>query len=210
MQTKSDKECVAQSTYDHLYQTQDKQSERAVHHISLPATTDELLALRAGDEVLLSGKIFTMRDAGHARALQYLQENGELPYGLAGQAVFYAGPTEERTDIKNAPFAAIGPTTASRMDFAAPQLMQAGINVMLGKGQRSQDVKLACEHTSSVYLVATGGAAALLATHVIDSTTVAWDDLGTEALRCLTICNLPCFCGFDTYGGDIYGGDIYD
>jgi fumarate hydratase class I/fumarate hydratase subunit beta len=170
--------------------------------LDLPAARADLRDLRAGDTVALYGSIYTMRDAGHQRALSYLEEHGELPFSLAGQALFYAGPTPA---AQGRPFGAIGPTTASRMDFATPYLLRAGITVMLGKGRRSPDVVEACRETESVYLATTGGAAAFLAGFVTSAKTVAWADLGTEALRGLTLEALPAFVAIDTYGGDLYG-----
>jgi fumarate hydratase class I/fumarate hydratase subunit beta len=157
--------------------------------------------LSAGDAVALYGTIYTMRDAGHRRALDYLERHGELPFGLAGQALFYAGPTPPAA---GRPFGAIGPTTASRMDFATPQLLRAGITLMLGKGRRSPAVALACAQTKSVYLATTGGAAALLAGFVASAEPVAWDDLGTEALRKLVLDGMPAFVAIDTQGIDLY------
>jgi tartrate/fumarate subfamily iron-sulfur-dependent hydro-lyase beta chain len=169
--------------------------------LNLPAAKDDLAALHAGDEVALYGTIYTMRDAGHTRALAYLQEQGELPFGLRGQALFYAGPTGAPANpaIKR-PFGAIGPTTASRMDFAAPAFYDAGITVTLGKGTRSEEVRAACERNGAVYLAATGGAAALLASYVKTAELVAWEDLGTEALRKLTLTGLPAFVAINAQG----------
>jgi fumarate hydratase class I/fumarate hydratase subunit beta len=171
-----------------------------VTNIQLPATREALAPLRAGDEVRLFGSIYTMRDAGHARALDFLGKEGALPFGLAGQALFYAGPTPARA---GKPFGAIGPTTASRMDFATPQLLEAGITLVLGKGRRSPAVVEACRRTGSVYLVAVGGAAAYLAQFVQDAQLVAWEDLGTEALRKLTLTGLPAFVGIDSQGNEL-------
>jgi fumarate hydratase class I/fumarate hydratase subunit beta len=169
--------------------------------IQLPADREQLKQLKAGEQVLLSGSIYTLRDAGHRRVLDHLKEHGELPFGLKGQALFYAGPTP---GTPNRPFGAIGPTTASRMDFATPQLLKAGINVMLGKGDRSPEVVAACKATGSVYLVTTGGAAAYLAGFVVSAEMVAFEDLGTEALQKLTIENLPTFVAIDTTGKNLY------
>ncbi|MDR2671869.1 MAG: dTMP kinase [Coriobacteriales bacterium] len=165
--------------------------------INLPASKHDLAQLEPGQEVRLFGSIYTMRDAGHERALRYLDEHGVLPYDLAGQALFYAGPTQP---TQGRPFAAIGPTTASRMDFAAPTLYEHGINLTLGKGRRSVDVARACAQTGSVYLVAVGGAAAYLASFVSHSELIAWEDLGPEALRRLTLTGLPAFVGIDSRG----------
>ena len=159
--------------------------------------------LRAGDACLLTGPLYTLRDAGHIRLLEELDERGsdELPYGLAGQAIFYAGPTPPAA---GRPFGAIGPTTASRMDFAAPRLHDAGIIATVGKGVRSAAVKEACVRNGAVYFVTVGGAAAYLAKCVTSSETLAYDDLGTEALRRITVVDFPVFVGIDVEGNDIY------
>ncbi|MDR3137156.1 MAG: dTMP kinase [Coriobacteriales bacterium] len=177
------------------------QNDRDIlHTLHLPATAASLRLLRAGQQVWLFGSIYTMRDAGHQRALTYLREHGELPFGLAGQALFYAGPTPP---AHGRPFGAIGPTTAARMDFAAPELYAHGINLTLGKGHRASAVAQVCAHTGSVYLIAVGGAAAYLANFVTDSELVAWPDLGAEALRRLTLSGLPAFVGIDSTGATL-------
>ena len=142
-----------------------------------------------------------MRDAGHARVLDYLKEHGELPFGLSGQALFYAGPTPAAA---GRPLGSIGPTTSSRMDFATPALYRAGITVTLGKGKRSQEISQACKKCGSVHFTAVGGVAALLATCVKSSETVAWPELGTEALKKLEIENMPAFVAIDSKGNDIF------
>ena len=165
--------------------------------IALPAGREELAALGPGDAVRLFGTVFTMRDVGHQRCLAILREEGKLPFGLEGQALFYAGPTPPRA---GRPFGAIGPTTASRMDGATPALLEAGIVLTLGKGRRSQEVMRACASTGSVYLVAVGGTAAYLGGFVKESELVAWGDLGPEALYRLTLDGLPAFVGIDSRG----------
>ena len=172
-------------------------------NIHLPAGREELAELRAGDAVRLYGTIYTMRDAGHQRCLAALKEEGVLPFGLAGQALFYAGPTPARS---GRPFGAIGPTTASRMDKATPALLEAGITLTLGKGRRSNEVAKACAATGSIYLIAVGGAAAYLGGFVEESELIAWEDLGTEALRRLTLNGLPAFVGIDSQGRQ--NGDV--
>jgi dTMP kinase len=172
-----------------------------VVNITLPATRQQLADLAVGDEVRLFGTIYTMRDAGHLRALEHLNLHGELPYNLDGQALFYAGPTEPAA---GRPFGAIGPTTASRMDFATPELLEAGITLTLGKGSRSHRVVEACAKTGGVYLIAVGGAAAYLASYVENSELIAWQDLGTEALRRLTLNGLPAFVGIDARGNALW------
>ena len=169
--------------------------------LTLPLDKATLANLSAGDEVRLSGPVFTMRDAGHERALVHLQKQGALPFDLAGQTLFYAGPTPAAA---GRPLGSVGPTTASRMDFATPQLMDAGIAAHIGKGKRSPEVVEACKRTGGVYFACVGGIAALLATHVTSAETIAWDDLGTEALRRLELHDFPAFVAIDTQGNDLY------
>ncbi len=170
--------------------------------LTLPLDRAQLRGLKAGQACLLSGPMYTLRDAGHMRLMEELAENGGvLPYGLDGQAIFYAGPTPAAA---GRPFGAVGPTTASRMDFAAPALHRAGIAATIGKGHRSAEVRAACAETDSVYFVACGGAAALLARCVASSETVAYADLGTEALRRIEVEDFPVFVGVDTEGKDVY------
>ena len=172
-----------------------------VTRLRLPAVRDALAELTAGDAVLLSGPVFTARDATHERLLEALAEAGELPFGLAGATLFYAGPTPPAA---GRPVGAVGPTTASRMDDATPALLRAGIVATIGKGVRSGAVRDACVETGSVYFAAVGGAAALLATHVVSSETVGWPELGTEALVRLELVDFPVFVAIDTRGGDLY------
>ena len=170
--------------------------------LTLPLDRARLRELKAGQACLLTGPMYTLRDAGHMRLMEELAESGgALPYGLDGQAIFYAGPTPAAA---GRPFGAVGPTTASRMDFAAPALHRTGIAATVGKGHRSPEVRAACAETDSVYFVACGGAAALLAQCVASSETVAYPDLGTEALRRIEVVDFPVFVGVDTRGEDVY------
>lgn len=168
---------------------------------TLPLDRAFSATLCAGQEVYLSGPVYTMRDAGHARAIYALQTDKELPFDLYGQTLFYAGPTPAAA---GRPLGSVGPTTASRMDFATPQLMDAGIAACIGKGKRNANVVDACMRNNAVYFAAVGGIAALLATHVTAAETIAWSDLGTEALRRLTLKDFPCFVAIDTQGKDLY------
>lgn len=174
--------------------------------LTVPFDREALRNLRAGDACLLTGSLYTLRDAGHMRLLAELDEQGsdELPYGLSGQAIFYAGPTPAAA---GRPFGAIGPTTASRMDFAAPRLHDAGIAATIGKGVRSVAVREACMRNGAVYFVTIGGAAAYLAKCVTASKTLAYDDLGTEALRRIEVVDFPVFVGIDVLGNDVYDLD---
>lgn len=171
--------------------------------LTLPLDRTDLEGLQAGDACLLTGPLFTLRDAGHIRLLEELDaaNSDDLPYGLDGQAIFYAGPTPAAA---GRPFGAIGPTTASRMDFAAPRLHDAGIAATVGKGVRSDEVRKACMRNKAVYFVCVGGAAAYLAKCVTASTTLAYDDLGTEALRRIEVVDFPVFVGIDVHGNDVY------
>lgn len=172
-----------------------------VRAITLPISADDLASLRMGEALELTGPIFTMRDVGHQRALAELQEEGELPFGLSGQALYYAGPTPARG---GRPIGSVGPTTSGRMDFAAPALYRAGIPLTIGKSARSSEVVDAIREVGGAYLVATGGAAALLASHVVAATPVAWDDLGTEALVRLDVERFPVFVAIDPQGNDLF------
>lgn len=179
----------------------EKSPETQPIRLCLPLERSALRGLKAGDACLLSGVIYTLRDAGHIRLLAELEEQDGLPYGLEGQTLFYAGPTPSAA---GRPFGAIGPTTSSRMDFAAPALYDAGIVATLGKGVRSEEVKQACRRDGCVYFVTVGGAAAYLAKCVVDSEVVAYGDLGTEALRRIVVEDLPVFVGVDVEGADVY------
>jgi fumarate hydratase subunit beta len=170
--------------------------------VSLPVSREELASLRAGDEVLLTGPVFTARDATHVRIVAELDAHGGiLPYGIEGATLFYAGPTPPAA---GRPAGAIGPTTAARMDAWTPRLHEAGIVATIGKGARSEAVRASCAATGSVYFAAVGGAAALLATHVAATQPVAYADLGTEALVRLELRDFPAFVAIDATGADLY------
>lgn len=169
--------------------------------INLPVSREALGKLCAGDEVRLYGPVYTARDATHTRLLDELCVTGELPYGLTGQVLFYAGPTPP---VFGRHGGAVGPTTAKRMDFATPKLLSAGIVATIGKGTRSAAVRDACEATGSVYFAAVGGAAALLATHVASAETVAYSELGTEALVRMDLDGFPAWVAIDARGVDLY------
>ncbi|TDB38721.1 MAG: TRZ/ATZ family protein [Actinobacteria bacterium] len=169
--------------------------------VTLPATRDNLSALEAGQPVLLSGIVYTARDATHASIAGALEAAGALPFELAGQALFYAGPTPPAA---GRPIGSVGPTTAKRMDAWTPALLDAGITATIGKGARSEAVREACVRTGAVYFAAVGGSAALLATHVLTAETVAWPELGTEALVRMELIDFPAFVAIDAAGRDLY------
>lgn len=170
--------------------------------LQLPITHAALLELRAGDAVLLSGPVYTARDVTHEQIVAELRALGSLPYGLAGQTLFYAGPTPAAAGRV---IGAVGPTTAARMDAWTPELLAAGVVATIGKGARAAEVRDACAATDSVYFAAVGGAAALLATTVTAAEAVAYDELGTEALVRLELSDFPAFVAIDTEGTDLYG-----
>jgi len=174
---------------------------RTVIEVTFPPSREALAALRAGDEVVLSGPVFTARDATHERLLAELDAAGSLPFGLAGQVLYYAGPTPA---MPGRPAGSVGPTTAKRMDAATPRLLAAGMAATIGKGTRSQSVREACARYGAVYFAAVGGAAALLGAHVRRARPVAYDDLGTEALVELDLDSFPAFVAIDTLGSDLY------
>lgn len=169
--------------------------------ISLPQDAQRLRTLSSGTPVLLSGPVFTARDATHVRLMAELERDGTLPYELTGQVLFYAGPAPAAADR---PVGAVGPTTARRMDTWTPALLRAGIAATIGKGARAEAVRLACAETGAVYLAAVGGAAALLATRVRSADVVAYADLGTEALVRMELDEFPVWVAIDASGEDLY------
>jgi tartrate/fumarate subfamily iron-sulfur-dependent hydro-lyase beta chain len=169
--------------------------------IVLPHDVETLRSLPVGTAVLLSGPVFAARDATHERLAAELERDGALPHGLAGQVLFYAGPSPATA---GRPAGAVGPTTAKRMDAWTPRLLEAGIAATLGKGARTEAVRHACVATGAVYLAAVGGAAALLATRVRSIDVVAYPELGTEALARMELDGFPAWVAIDAHGRDLY------
>ena len=172
-----------------------------VYRITTPVTREMLAPLRAGDAVLLSGTVYTARDAAHARLCELLNNGGEAPFPLAGSALYYVGPTPERP---GEPIGAAGPTTSGRMDRFSPMLIERGQLLMIGKGKRSDAVKEAIVRCGGAYLGAVGGAGALMAACVRSAEIVCWPDLGCEAVRKLTVEDLPLTVVIDAQGNDLY------
>ena len=169
--------------------------------VHAPLVQDEIRDLRAGDSVLLSGVIYTGRDAAHKRLCALLDEGKELPLEICNQVIYYAGPCPAKPGDA---IGSCGPTTSYRMDAYAPSLCDLGLIGMIGKGPRSQAVIDAIKRNSGVYFAATGGAGALIATCVTSAEVIAFEDLGTEAIRKLTVENLPLIVAIDSYGGNLY------
>jgi fumarate hydratase subunit beta len=161
-----------------------------VLNIELPLRADALTGLEKGDKVLLSGSVYTARDAAHKRLVECLDSGKELPFELKDAAIFYAGPTPARPGQV---CGAIGPTTSARMDKYTPSLLDAGVKVLIGKGERSAEVIASIRQHKALYLVAVGGAAALLSKCVVACEVIAWEDLGTEAVRRLVVKDFPCY-----------------
>ena len=170
-------------------------------HLNVPANTEELAELKSGDYVYLTGTIYTGRDAAHKRMYEILQKGGELPVDWKDQVIYYMGPSPAR---EGRPIGSAGPTTASRMDKYAPQLLDLGLGAMVGKGKRSQAVIDAIVRNGSVYFAAVGGAGALLSKCITSAEVVAYDDLGTEAIRKLTVENFPAIVVIDSEGNNLY------
>lgn len=166
-----------------------------------PLTDDVIANLRAGDEVAISGVLYTARDAAHRRMIEALDRGEGLPFDIAGQVIYYTGPTPPPPGRV---IGAAGPTTSGRMDPYTPRLLALGLKGMIGKGQRSAEVKEALQRHRAVYFGAIGGAAALLARHIVAVEVIAYADLGTEAVRRLQVEGFPAVVVNDIYGGDLY------
>ena len=170
-------------------------------HITAPINKETARSLHAGDYVYITGTMYTARDAAHKRMYEILQKGGELPVDWKDQVIYYMGPSPAR---EGRPIGSAGPTTASRMDKYAPQLLDLGLGAMVGKGKRSRAVIDAIVRNGSVYFAAVGGAGALLSKCITSAEVVAYDDLGTEAIRKLTVENFPAIVVIDREGNNLY------
>lgn len=170
-------------------------------HITAPITKETSKSLHSGDYAYITGTIYTARDAAHKRMYDILAEGGDLPIDIKDQVIYYMGPSPAR---EGRPIGSAGPTTASRMDKYAPQLLDLGLGAMIGKGKRSPEVIDAIIRNGCVYFAAVGGAGALLSKCIVNSEVVAYDDLGTEAIRKLTVENFPVIVVIDSEGNNLY------
>ncbi len=170
--------------------------------ISSPIDPSVVEKLKAGDQVLITGTLYVARDAAHKRMVEALDRGEKLPFDIAGQTIYYMGPSPARPGQV---IGAAGPTTSGRMDAYAPRLMQVGLRAMIGKGLRSPEVKEAMKKYKAVYLAAIGGAGALISKSIKKAEIVAYEDLGAEALRRIEVVDFPA-----TVINDIYGGDLYE
>jgi fumarate hydratase subunit beta len=169
--------------------------------ISPPLSNDTVDQLSAGDRVLISGVIYTARDAAHKRLVDLIHANRPLPVDLAGQIIYYVGPTPAPPGL---PIGAAGPTTSYRMDPYAPLLIEKGLKGMIGKGIRGDAVIDAMKRHRAVYFAATGGAGALISKTIKRAEVVAYADLGTEAIRRLEVAEFPAIVVCDAHGNDLY------
>lgn len=174
-------------------------------HIWAPINKEELANLRAGDYIYITGTIYTARDAAHKRMQETLDRGEALPIELQNNLIYYMGPSPAR---EGRPIGSAGPTTASRMDKYAPRLMDLGLAGMIGKGKRSQAVMDAIVRNGAVYFAAVGGAGALLSKSIIASEVVAYEDLGTEAIRKLEVKDFPVIVVIDKDGNNLYESAI--
>ncbi len=169
--------------------------------ISTPLDDEILKTLHIGDNVLLSGIIYTARDAAHKRFVEAIKKGEQLPFELNGQVIYYVGPAPAKPGY---PIGSAGPTTSYRMDPYAPLLIELGLKGMIGKGPRTLPVLEAIKKYKAIYFAATGGAAALIARSIKEVEIIAYDDLGAEAVRKMKVEDLPLIVANDIFGGDLY------
>ena len=169
--------------------------------ITPPLSDEDVMKLKIGDRVLITGKILTGRDSAHKRLYDLIQKGAALPIDIKGQIIYYVGPAPAKP---GSVIGSAGPTTSGRMDPYAPLLMEHGLKGMIGKGVRSKPVREAMQKYKGVYFAATGGAGALIAKNIKAARIIAYEDLGPEAIRELEVENFPVIVANDAFGGDLY------
>lgn len=172
-----------------------------IKKLTLPLSEESILSLHAGDNVFLSGEILTARDCAHKRIFEYLDEGKPLPFPLEGATIYYAGPCPAKP---NTPSGSCGPTTSARMNSFAPRLLDLGLGGMIGKGEMSEEVRLALKRNKKVYFAAIGGAGALYGKAILKSECIAFPDLLSEAVHKLVVKDFPLVVAMDSYGESIY------
>ncbi len=172
-----------------------------IKHMTTPLSEEVVGSLDAGDEVLISGIIYTARDAAHKRMIDALNRGEELPFPIEGALLYYVGPTPAPP---GRPIGSAGPTTSYRMDPFTPRLIELGLKATMGKGKRSAQVIEACKEHSAVYLAATGGIGALISQRIVSAEIIAYPDLGPEAVRKLEVRDFPAIVVIDSKGNDLY------
>jgi fumarate hydratase subunit beta len=166
-----------------------------------PLTDSVVRSLKVGDEVLVSGIIYTARDMAHKRLCEEIKAGNKLPFELEGAIIYFVGPSPARPGKV---IGAAGPTTSSRMDTFSPKLIAHGLRVMIGKGYRNEEVRDALKKYGAVHLSTIGGAGALLSRHIISAEVIAYENLGTEAIRKLQVVDFPAVVAYDSYGNTVY------
>jgi fumarate hydratase subunit beta len=169
--------------------------------ITPPLTDKDIEGLKAGDKVLITGVLYTARDAAHKRLIELLEGGEKLPFDIKGQLIYYVGPTPAKPGQV---IGSAGPTTSGRMDAYTPRLLELGLKGTIGKGQRSQEVIEAMKKNKAVYLASVGGAAALIAKTIKKAEVIAYEDLGPEAMRRLEVVDFPTIVVNDVYGNDLF------
>ena len=169
--------------------------------LTTPLSDEDIEKLRAGDQVYITGVVYTGRDAAHKKLVELIKENKPLPFDVKGQIIYYVGPTPARPGKA---VGSAGPTTSYRMDSYAPYLYALGLKATIGKGGRSEEVKEALKKYKAVYLAAVGGAGALISKSIIKSEVVAYPELGPEAIRRMEVKDFPAIVINDMYGRDLY------
>ncbi len=170
-------------------------------HLQTPLKTEDIKKLKTGDKVLISGIVYTARDAAHKRLVDLLKQGKELPFDVEGAVIYYVGPAPAPP---GRPIGSAGPTTSYRMDPFAPALIDAGLKGMIGKGPRNKEVIDSMVKNKAVYFAAIGGAAVVIADSIKESKIIAYEDLGAEAIREMVVENFPCIVANDTQGNNIY------
>lgn len=172
-----------------------------IKKLQAPLSDNDILSLKAGDEVLISGHIYTARDMAHKRLCNAIDSGEQPPFDLAGAIIYYVGPTPA---APGKVIGAAGPTTSSRMDPFSPKLTTAGIKATIGKGYRGNEVRQALKKYKAVHLSTIGGAGALLSKHIVAVEIIAYEDLGTEAIRKLQVVDFPAVVAYDCHGNSVY------
>jgi len=173
----------------------------AEYKLNTPLTDEDVDQLKAGDVVFLTGFIYSARDAAHKKLVDLLDAGKELPFKLEGSAIYYVGPSPAPP---GRPIGAAGPTTSYRMDSYAPRLHSLGMKASIGKGKRNEETRQAMQDHKGVYFGATGGAGALLSNSIVESTVIAFDELGPEAIREMKVKDFPLLVINDAHGGELY------
>ena len=173
----------------------------AEYKLNTPLTDEAIEQLKAGDVVFLTGTIYSARDAAHKKLFELLDAGKELPFDLQGSAIYYVGPSPAPP---GRPIGSAGPTTSYRMDTYAPRLHSLGMKASIGKGKRNDEVRAAMKEHKGVYFGATGGAGALLSNSIVESTVIAFDELGPEAIRAMKVKDFPLLVINDCHGGELY------